>query len=266
MEVAMKTPASLLLSRRRVVQMGLGLVAGAEIAAIPLARAAANKATFVLVHGAWHGGWCWRRVADRLTAKGHYVVAPTLSGVGERSHLAPEGIGLSTQVSDVVGEIKWKDLNGIVLVGHSYGGMVITGVAEQLRDRIAAIVYLDAFMPGDGQSLYDLNHSKPHEGVVAPPYTAAVFHVNAADAAWVDSKLTPHPMKCFTERLKVTGAYQSIPKKLYIRAPLFKSATFDNALEQCKADRAWKAETVGCGHDVMIDEPDALTGMLERFA
>src|ERR1700682_6225593 len=100
------------------------------------AQAQASPKTFVLVHGAWHGGWCWRRVSDRLTEKGHYVVAPTLSGLWERSHLAPYTIDLSTHIDDVVGEIKWKDLSGIVLVGHSYGGMVITGVAERLRERI----------------------------------------------------------------------------------------------------------------------------------
>jgi pimeloyl-ACP methyl ester carboxylesterase len=157
----LRKAASSSLSRRQLVSMGLGLLAGTEIASIPLAHAAPQTRTFVLVHGAWHGGWCWRRVADRLTARDHYVVAPTLSGVGERSHLAPGSIDLNTQIDDVVGEIKWKDLGGIVLVGHSYGGMVITGVAEQLRNRISAIVYLDAFLPADGQSLFDITHTTP---------------------------------------------------------------------------------------------------------
>lgn len=249
--------------------MGLGLVAGAEIAAIPLAHAQSKATTFVLVHGAWHGGWCWRRVADRLTANGHYVVAPTLSGVGERSHLPPDLINLTTQINDIIGEIKWKDLDGIVLVGHSYGGMVVTGVAEQLQNRIAAIVYLDAFMPADGQSLYDLTHAPNHDPAptekFSPAHPAAYFHVNATDSAWVDSKLTAHPMQCFTEKLKVTGAYQAIPKKVYIRAPLFKSSPFDNALAQCRADRSWKTETVTCGHDVMIDQPAELTAILEKL-
>jgi pimeloyl-ACP methyl ester carboxylesterase len=249
--------------------MGLGLVAGAEIAAVPLAQAQSKATTFVLVHGAWHGGWCWRRVADRLTAKGHYVIAPTLSGVGERSHLPPDSINLTTQINDVIGEIKWKDLNDIVLVGHSYGGMVVTGVAEQLQNRIAAIVYLDAFMPADSQSLYDLTHAPsnapPPIEKVSPARTAAYFHVNATDSAWVDSKLTAHPMQCFTEKLKVTGAYQAIPKKVYIRAPLFKTPAFDNALAQCRADHSWKTETVTCGHDVMIDQPAELTAILEKL-
>ena len=107
-------------------------------------------ATFVLVHEAAHGGWCWQRVADRLTAKGHRVLAPTLTGLCERSHLLNDKIDLTVHINDMVNEIKWKDLDQIVLVGHSYGGMVITGVAEQLASRIASIVYLDAFLPGDG--------------------------------------------------------------------------------------------------------------------
>jgi pimeloyl-ACP methyl ester carboxylesterase len=246
--------------------MGLGLAAGAGAASIPMARAATKPGTFVLVHGAWHGGWCWRRVADRLAARGHYVVAPTLSGVGERSHLPPDTIDLATQIDDVAGEIRWKDLNGIVLVGHSYGGMVITGVAEQLRDRIAAIVYLDAFLPYDGQSLFDITHTIPTGVHVIQPHPAAYFHVNANDSAWVQSKLTPHPAGCFTKKLRVTGAYQGIMKKVYIRAPRFHMTAFDHFLELCRADHTWQTETVTCGHDVMIDQPGVLTAMLEKLA
>jgi pimeloyl-ACP methyl ester carboxylesterase len=205
-------------------------------------------------------------VADRLTAKGHYVVAPTLSGVGERSHLKPEDIDLTTQIDDVVGEIKWKDLDDIVLVGHSYGGMVITGVAEQMHEHIAAIVYLDAFQPGDGQSLADFSSRKSWPEPVTPAPPASVFHVNDKDAAWVQSKLTAHPTKCFTQKLTVTGAYQSIAKKLYVRAPLFANKGFDQALARCRADGAWQTATVTCGHDVMIDQPAELTALLEKFA
>lgn len=252
-----------LLSRRGFVSGGLA-AAGCLAAPAPV-HAEGKRRTFVLVHGAWHGGWCWRRVADRLRAKGHYVIAPTLSGVGERSHLKPEDINLTTQVDDVVGEVKWKDLQDIVLVGHSYGGMVITGAAEQMRDRIAAIVYLDAFLPGDGQSLADFSTRKVWPQPVVPPYPASRFHVNEKDVAWVESKLTPHPTACFTEKLKVTGAAQAVGKKLYVRAPLFETKAFDEALARCRADSTWQTATVTCGHDVMIDQPDVLVGMLERL-
>jgi pimeloyl-ACP methyl ester carboxylesterase len=261
----MKPPDATATTRRQVLSMGLGLAAGGSLSPLAAAAAPAKTSTFVLVHGAWHGGWCWRRVVDRLAAQGHYVVAPTLSGVGERSHLSPDSINLTTQINDVVGEIKWKDLDRFVLVGHSYGGMVITGVAEQLRDRIAAVVYLDAFMPADGQSLYDLTKPSSIPQHVTAPHPASAFHVNEKDAAWVDSKLTPHPVQCFSEKLKVTGAYQTIPRKLYIRAPLFQTAAFDHALDACRADHTWATETVTCGHDVMIDQPEKLTAMLQNL-
>ena len=251
-------------SRRQFLPIG---AAGAAALALPVALSAETKPrTFVLVHGAWHGGWCWRRVADRLVTTGHYVVAPTLSGVGERSHLKAQDIDLTTQIDDVVGEMKWKDLDDVVLVGHSYGGMVITGVVEQMRERIAAIVYLDAFMPGDGQALADFSSRTlwPEPVTAAPP--ASYFHVNEKDAAWVQSKLTAPPTQCFTQKLKVTGAYQSIAKKLYVRAPLFAQKGFDQALERCRADHTWQTATVTCGHDVMIDQPAELAAMLEKFA
>jgi pimeloyl-ACP methyl ester carboxylesterase len=113
-------------------------------------------ATFVLVHGGWHGSWCWKRVRKALQARGHDVFTPTLTGVGERSHLLSPDVNLDTHITDVVNLIRWEELSGIVLCGHSYGGCVITGVADRLSDRVAALVYLDAFVPEDGQSLHDI--------------------------------------------------------------------------------------------------------------
>ena len=229
------------------------------------AAAQRRSGPFVLVHGAWHGGWCWRRVSDRLSAKGRYVPAPTLTGVGERSHQASDSITLSTHIDDVVNEIRWKDLDAVILVGHSYGGMVITGVAERLRERIAAIVYLDAFVPQDGQSLSMLRGpgAAPYPEGFAPPIPAAAFRVNAQDAAWVDSKMTPHPVRCFTETLRVSGSYLTIPQKVYIRAREFSSAALDQMVARCRADRAWRVIEMKCGHDVMIDQPTELVAILE---
>src|SRR5437660_801825 len=109
-------------------------------------------ATFVLVHGAWHGGWCWRKLMPLLRSAGHAVWTPTLTGLGERAHLGNPDVGLSTHVQDVVNVLEYEDLSNVVLVGHSYGGMVITGVAHQMPGRLAHLVYLDAFVPKDGQS------------------------------------------------------------------------------------------------------------------
>src|SRR5262249_38246078 len=157
--------------------------------------------------------------------------APTLTGVGERAHLASSAVGLSMHIDDVVNEIKWKDLDRFVLVGHSYGGMVITGVAERLRERIAAIVYLDAFIPADGQSVTSLRGptATPYPTPMVPSPDVSRFKVNEKDVAWVSSKLTPQPTKCFTEPLHVTDAYQTIAKKIYVRAPAFEQSSFDAA-------------------------------------
>src|SRR6202167_636804 len=144
-------------------------------------------ATFVLVHGAWHGAWCWRRVARLLRNGGHEVFTPTLTGLAERSHLLSSAIDVDTHILDVINEMKWQELNGVVLVGHSYGGMVISGVAEKMEKAIASFVMLDAFMPEDGQSVIDVWPAPMREALLAtaregattvPPRAAALFNVN----------------------------------------------------------------------------------------
>ncbi len=148
-------------------------------------------ANFVLVHGAWHGGWCWRRVAELLVAKHHAVFAPTLTGLGERCHLLKPDIDLDTHILDIVNEIKWKDLRDVILVGHSYGGMVVSGVVEKIEKSIAALVMVDAFFPADGQSSCDIDAPKQSilealEGLTTlPPLPAAMLGVNEKDRAWV---------------------------------------------------------------------------------
>jgi pimeloyl-ACP methyl ester carboxylesterase len=186
------------------------------------------------------------------------VFAPTLTGLCERSHLNSPSVTLSTHVSDVVNEIQWKSLENVVLVGHSYAGMVITGVAEQVASKIASIVYLDAFVPADGQSLGDLG-GKVDASPFTAPIPAAAFAVNEGDRAWVDSKMTPQSTACFTEKLTVTGAYQKISRKTFIRARNFPG--FAGTLEKIRSDPSWKTYVVDCGHDVMIDKPDELTNI-----
>ena len=122
--------------------------------------------TFVLVHGAWHGGWCWRRVADRLERRGHKVYTPTLTGLGERVHLLTAGVDLNTHITDVVNVIKFEYLKNIILVGHSYGGCVISGVAEQMLTAIASIVFVDAFFPAHGQRMLDLTAANLRDAAI----------------------------------------------------------------------------------------------------
>jgi pimeloyl-ACP methyl ester carboxylesterase len=183
--------------------------------------------TFVLVHGAWHGGWCWQRVADRLRGGGHAVFTPTLTGLGERSHLLREGVDLKTHITDVVNVMKWEGLSDVVLCGHSYGGFVISGVAEQMAPAIRSIVFLDAFVPRNGESVLDLTGPAVQEGIrnalqrgdiAIPPRAAEAFGVNEADRAWVDRLCVGQPIATFTDKIALSGARERIARKSYIRA------------------------------------------------
>ena len=235
----------------------------------------ARQSVFVLVHGAWHGGWCWRRVADLLTARGHQVFAPTLTGVGERSHLIDRPIDLDTHVQDVLNLLKWEGLTDVVLVGHSYGGMVISGVADQApAGVIGSIVYLDAFVPENGMSLLDYTTGEGREGGpmveegvrtgLISPIPAEVFGVNRADRDWVDAQCTPHPYGTLTQKIQLTGAAADrIARKTYILATGYSGLAFSGFAAHLKQDPAWRYHEVDCGHDVMIDAPEALAGILE---
>jgi pimeloyl-ACP methyl ester carboxylesterase len=230
--------------------------------------------TFLLVHGAWHGGWCWRRVADLLAARGHRVLAPTLTGLGERSHLMNGSINLATHIADVVNVIRWEGLQDFVLCGHSYGGMVVSGVAEQVSS-IAAIVFLDAFVPESGDSLVGATSAASREAIEAaaksgsltvPPRPAAFFHVNEADRAWVDAMCTPHPLATLLDKIALTGARDRIAKKAYVRAQHYPNPGFDAAYARLQSDPAWRVYTLPCGHDVMVDMPERLAEILEEVA
>ena len=184
------------------------------------AQAQGSAKTFVLVHGAWHGGWCWRRTSDLSEKRGHKVFSPTMTGLGERSHLIDPKVNLTTHITDMVNVIKWEELTDIVLVGHSYGGAVVSGVAEQVRESIGSIVFLDAFVPENGNRLKDLTvrgaaiDELVQKGeTTMKPVPAAVFQVNEKDRAWVDSKCTPQPLATFTEAITLTGARERVQKR-----------------------------------------------------
>jgi pimeloyl-ACP methyl ester carboxylesterase len=222
---------------------------------------------YVLVHGAWAGSWAWMRVADRLTSKGHRVFAPTLSGLGERSYLAGSSINLTTHINDVVNEIRWKDLSDLVLVGHSYGGFVITGAAEEIGERIASIVYVDAFIPSDGQAFADFapEWNLPADALIPPQPAVTGDYRDDADRIWVNEKATPQPAGTFTERVRVTGAYNSVPKKTFVQATGWDSP-FKDTVAQFRADPAWQVHEIACGHDIAVEMPDELTDVLEKSA
>jgi len=231
--------------------------------------------TFVLVHGAWHGAWCWPRVAERLRRGGHVVFTPTLTGLGERAHLLHAGIDLKTHITDVVNLMKWEGLSQVVLCGHSYGGMIISGVAEAMAQAIRSIVFLDAFVPRNGEAVTDLTGPAVIEAaraarqrgeITVPPRPAEAFGVNVADRAWVDRLCVGQPVATFTDKIALTGAYDRIARKTYIRAASYANPGFDRALAGAKADRSWRTYEVPCGHDVMVDMPERLCEILLEAA
>lgn len=231
--------------------------------------------TYVLVHGAWGGGWKYARVAERLRSRGHTVFTPTLTGQGERSHLSSGNINLTTHITDILNVIRYEDLSDIVLAGHSYGGMVITGVADKIPEKIAALVYLDAFVPQDGQSLFDLNIQKNTQmfidkagvsggGLFVPPPSAAFFGVNETDAARVDELAVPHPIATMIEKLSLSGAYRNVKKRIYVHGTVLpRESPFKPFYDRAVAE-GWEAHALPCGHDVMLDLPDRVTEILDE--
>ena len=230
------------------------------------------RATFVLVHGAWQGNWVWERVADRLRAAGHRVYTPSLTGLGERAHLAKPEIDLETHIADVMGVIEHHELDGIVLCGHSYGGMVVGSVADRMAGRIKSLVFLDAFIPAPGKSLFDLQPPeraqgmrdearKTGEGWRVKRLSGNYFRVaNADDIARLDRRAVDQPIGTMEQKAKLTGAWEQIPHLTYIRAgghPAF--AVFG---DRVRKDERWLYFEVPCGHNVMLDLPEALTGIL----
>ena len=235
-------------------------------------------ATYVLVHGGGHGGWCYQRVARLLRAKGHEVYTPTLTGLGEREHLRSPAVDLDMHITDVVKLLQFEDLHEVILVGHSYGGMVITGVADRATARIGHIVYLDAANPLNGQSLDDL--AKPYmdaaramgkvvngvELVLFPGKDPMSYYgvEDPALIAWMEPKLTPHPWKCFEQKLVLRNeaAMRKLPQT-HIVCSFTLPFRDVPALKASSEGRVWDIDT---GHDLMITEPEAVTENLLRVA
>jgi pimeloyl-ACP methyl ester carboxylesterase len=237
-------------------------------------------ATFVLLHGAWHGGWCYRDTARVLRASGHTVYTPTLTGVGERAHLNNQNITLETHIRDVCGVLEAEELSDVILLGHSYGGMVITGVADRMSDRIKSLVYLDAFVPEHAQSLNDcLQVALSKEDAAAflsafrasamtdnsgltQPVPAAAFNVAPKNHAWVDRRCSPQPLATFESQILLTGRGSAIEDRLFILAEGWDPSHFRYFARQSSGKAGWRVSKVPCGHDVMVDMPVELANLL----
>ncbi|MBS7696507.1 MULTISPECIES: alpha/beta hydrolase [unclassified Chelatococcus] len=233
-----------------------------------------EKPTFVLIHGSWHGGWCWSRVAPILRQHGASVFTPTLTGQGERSHLLNPDVGLRTHIDDVVQTLRFNGLRNVILVGHSYGGMVIRGVQDAAPDCIHALVYLDAHVPADGDSMCALAGPEVTErlrkrveeegsGWILPPSPASVFGTeDPKDAAWINCLSTPMAWKAYTDVLQLAKPSADAERKGYIRCVAHKRTYFDLAADRHRGRAGWTVRDLAAAHNVMVTHPRLLAETL----
>ena len=240
--------------------------------------------TYVLVHGAWGGAHGFRYLRGPLRAAGHEVFTPSLTGIGERAHLASPQVDLTTHVTDVVNTILYEDLDGIVLLGYSYGGMVVTGALEHVADRVAHLVYLDAFKPEHGQSLRDLSGAPYQPPAVGPGSDWLVEPVrrpldDPGKADWFGARRSPHPVGCFTEPARLARPLEDFPfTRTYVKAtqepravpgntgPGTGNSAFWRAAEHAKGNPAWRYREIDTDHMIPINKPAELTELLLELA
>ncbi len=261
------------LSRRGALIGAAALAAGATSSS--RAQTSSRK-TFLFIHGAYHGGWCWQLVTDILERQGHKTYAPSLTGNADRGHLLTMDTNLYTQIADIVNLVTWEDLKNFCLVVHSFGGWPASGALEHIHERVASIVWLDGFKPKNGdRALDDISpfSRKALEEAVArgepgrKPPAAKTYSVSEARYAWIDSKLSPQPNGVAFQQIKLTDKLERIPKKTFVRVPKYPQAALDRALAECKADSTWQTVVQNdSGHDVMIDQPEWTADLLLRTA
>ena len=263
------------MERRKVLQTIAA--AGLAVGATPVQAQGAGQ-TFVLVHGAWHGGWCWSRVADRLRAGGHRVFTPTQTGLGDRKHLMSKEITLETFTQDITGLIEAEELTGITLVGHSFGGLAISGVADRMPDRVRALVYLDSIIVEGGKSPFDglppdivATRRKAAEessgGLSLPVPSPSVFGISdQRDNDWVARRMTPHPLSTFTSPLPIKGPVGNNLPRTYIHCTTPAYAPLEGSRRWVKAQSGWRWMEIATGHDAMVSAPDELARMLVGVA
>ena len=233
-------------------------------------------ATFLVAHGAWSAGWAWKKMRPLLRARGHDVFTPTYTGVGERVHLAHRDIDLETHIADVLGVLKCEDLRNLILVGHSYGGMVATGVADRATERLSQLVYLDAFAPRDGQSLLDLQTEearqrvregakKEGDGWRIPP-SPTPPDTSPEDLAWVSAHRMPQPIKTFEQKIKLAGAVDRLPRT-YIYCKISRPGdVFRQFRDRASSEKGWKCIDIDASHSPNVTAPAALAGILDGIA
>lgn len=227
---------------------------------------------FVLVHGAWHGAWCWKRVLPGLWRSGHRAFAVSLTGVGERAHLLSRDIRLQTHIDDVMAVIEAEELQGAVLVGHSYAGMIITGVADRLADasRVDRLIYLDAIVPQPGES-WSSGHSPETQAArraaierdgTLPPPSPDIFGLHGDDADWVARRQTPHPGGVYDDPLQFDAQKIARFSRCFIDCTDPALPTIAPSRARVRQEAGWSVVEIATGHDPMISAPDVLLDVL----
>ncbi len=232
-------------------------------------------ATFLVAHGAWSAGWAWKKLRPLLRERGHELFTPTHTGLGERSHLARAGIDLDAHIADILAVLHFEDLRELVLIGHSYGGMVATGVADRAPERISKLVYLDAFVPRDGQSLFDLigeaATARVREAARAqgegwrvpanpmPPDTAE------ADLAWAGPRRIMQPLATFEQALRLTGAVERLPRSYVYCTRAGPGDAFRQFAERARTEAGWRYDELDASHNPHITMPETLAALLDRL-
>jgi pimeloyl-ACP methyl ester carboxylesterase len=239
---------------------------------VPMKSSAAK--TFLVCHGAWSAGWAWKKMHPLMQSAGHRLVTPTYTGLGERVHLANPSIDLETHIQDVLNVIKYEDLGDIVLLGHSYGGMVATGVADRARDRITQLIYLDAFVPRDGQSLFDINEpgrqpmhdaAKKGDGWRVPPMTPPP-DTSPADLEWLTARRVDMPIKCFETKLKLVVGELTLPRSYIYATRITPGDTFGQFARCARSEAGWRYHEIDASHSPNVTAPEALMALLKIIA
>ncbi|MBM7804988.1 pimeloyl-ACP methyl ester carboxylesterase [Geodermatophilus bullaregiensis] len=229
-------------------------------------------ADIVLVHGAWGGSWCWRLLLPLLWGAGHRVVTVTLTGLGERAHQLSPHVTLATHVQDVVTAVRAEECRHAVLVGHSYGGLVVTGAADRLADEVGPLVYLDAVVPTPGECWSTGNPPEVREqrraaiersGVIPPP-DPSIFGLAGADAAWVERRLTPHPGGTYDDPLDFDGGRWAGRPRFYLSCTNPVLPTIAPFHERVRTQPGWHVSEYDAGHNLQITHPQELAAALEE--
>ncbi len=228
-------------------------------------------ATFLVAHGAWSAGYAWKKMHPLMAAAGCRLVTPTYTGLGERGHLASPSNDLDTHIQDILAVIKYEDLRDIVLIGHSYGGMVATGVADCARDKISHLIYLDAFVPRDGQSLFDLispDARGMREGAKAGdgwrvPSLQIPPDTSEADREWLTERRLAQSIKCFDTPLRLTGGEITVPRSYIYCQRATPADTFRPFANRAKSEPGWRYYEIDASHSPHVTAPEPLASVLE---